>query len=257
MTNPNWGLLDNGSGFQNALAQGYQFGSAIKQRREEKELNNALASYDPANPESWRDVAKVDPRTGIQLRGQQMEYEQRNRKAEQEAQEAQLKAQEAGRKQMTQMAQLLNQATPENYQQILGVAGQMGFDVSKVPQAYDPAWVESQKMIVEAFVKDDGQTISGIARELQDAGYQPGTPEFNDAMRGVINNKYASEYVDQGGNTRRRSALNLPPSGQSGPQPGAVVGGFRFKGGDPNDRNSWEQAGGGGGNVTSGFLGGL
>jgi hypothetical protein len=41
-----------------------------------------------------------------------------------------------------------------------------------------------------------------------------------------------------------------------GPQPGAVVDGFRFKGGNPNDRNSWEPvAGGAGSNAGSNFPG--
>lgn len=46
------------------------------------------------------------------------------------------------------------------------------------------------------------------------------------------------------------------PTAQAGPQPGAVVGGYRFKGGNPNDRGNWEQAtGGGAGNGTGTFQG--
>lgn len=41
-----------------------------------------------------------------------------------------------------------------------------------------------------------------------------------------------------------------PPSG--GPQPGAVISGYRFKGGNPNDRNSWEPVQGGAGGNTGG-----
>lgn len=36
----------------------------------------------------------------------------------------------------------------------------------------------------------------------------------------------------------------LNPSSSSGPQIGQVFNGYRFKGGNPNDRNSWEPAGG-------------
>ena len=39
----------------------------------------------------------------------------------------------------------------------------------------------------------------------------------------------------------------------AGPQVGAVVSGYRFKGGNPNDRASWEPAGGGAGNGVGGF----
>lgn len=46
------------------------------------------------------------------------------------------------------------------------------------------------------------------------------------------------------------------PAG-SGPRPGDVEDGYRFKGGDPADPNNWIKVGGGGGNVTSGFLDGL
>ena len=104
-------------------------------------------------------------------------------------------------------------------------------------------------MIADAFEKDGGQQISGIARELVDAGYRPGTPEFQRAMTGVINNKYASDYVDDKGNTRRRSALNLTPA-QGGPAPGTVEEGYRFKGGNPADPNAWEPVTAGGPQVA-------
>lgn len=39
------------------------------------------------------------------------------------------------------------------------------------------------------------------------------------------------------------------------PQPGEVVNGFRYNGGDPNSPQSWEKAGGGAGNGTGGFQG--
>ena len=40
-----------------------------------------------------------------------------------------------------------------------------------------------------------------------------------------------------------------------GPQPGQVVNGYRFKGGNPNDQNSWEPVGGGAGNGAATFPG--
>lgn len=45
--------------------------------------------------------------------------------------------------------------------------------------------------------------------------------------------------------SQRRSAASNIPSGsplQGGPTPGSVVDGYRFKGGNPNDPNAWEDA---------------
>lgn len=232
--------------------------STARETKRQEGLDNALATYSqaPDDPSAVAGIARYDPRTAIQIGQMQQDGAYKR-------QQMQATQQKAGMEQMTVMAKLLNQSTDEGtYQQSLAAARQMGLDVSKAPPQFDPAWVGQQKMIVEAFTKDGGQGISGIARELQDAGYKPGSTEFAEAMRGVINNKYATEYVDEAGNTRRRSALNLggPPGGEGAtprpmgaPSPGQIVNGHRFKGGNPKDPASWEAAGGGGGNVTSGF----
>ena len=201
--------MDFGSpNFSNALLSGFNTGREMKRQ---DGLNNALAGYleNPGNPGALSEIARYDAPAAMQLQQRQAQQA----KAQAEAQAAQ---QQAGREQMLITGKLLNSAVDEgSYQQSLAAAKQYGIDVSKAPPQYDPAWVQQQRMIVDAFSKDEGQSISGIARELSDAGYKPGTPEFADAMRGVINNKYASEYVDDQGNTRRRSALNLgaqPPA---------------------------------------------
>lgn len=211
--------------------------AAFRQGREDRRVSdaqNALAAYATnPNEQTLSGAAQYAPEFVIRERGRMQDQQAQQRKQHQE--------------QMVMMGRLLDHAQdPQTYAESLAAARQAGIDVSTVPQQYDPAWVDRQRLVVRAFNDDGGERISGIARELVDAGYQPGTEEFNGAMRSVISNKYASEYVDDAGNTRRRSALNLEGPAQAGPQPGVVEDGYRFKGGNPADPSSWERVGQGG-----------
>lgn len=195
---------------QNALAAFDQG----RQRRQQQDAQNALATLvqNPNDEAAIGSLAQSDPSTAMKFRQQQQEFGLKQ-------QDQQVAAQKRAQEQMVVMGRLLDHAKDEgSYQQARAAAQQMGIDVSGAPPSFDPNWIGQQRMIMQAYSKD-GQQFSGIARELQDAGYQPGSPEFAEAMRGVIQNKYASEYVDERGKTRRRSALNLSP--QSGGQFGA------------------------------------
>lgn len=208
MVSPNWGLM----GGNNALAM-FQFGANLGQQarasQDERALKDAVGAYatNPNDPNALAGVMKVDPRLGMQFQQRQ----QQTQAAQQEAQRGRVK----------EIARLFDGVTPENYPQRIAAAQSLGIDVAGVPQQFDPAWVAQNKAIFDAFANDDGQRLSGLARELVDAGYQPNTPEFNQAMRGVISNKYASEYVDDQGNMRRRSALDLSGPQQAAPQAAA------------------------------------
>lgn len=200
----NWNMgiaPDAGGNALNAFESG-------RKARDEMQGRNALAAYatDP-NDQNLNALAQSQPQFVIQQK-QQMAQQQAG-------------LIEKHRAEMGLMAKLAEQVKDEgSYQQALQVAKQYGLDVSQAPPNYDPNWASQMGMIANAFLKDDGKTLSGIAKELTDAGYQPGTPQFMQAMTGVINNKYASDYVDEQGNTRRRSALDLQGAGQQG-QPAA------------------------------------
>lgn len=58
------------AGFQNALATGLQLGQVARQNQERREYRNALAQFDPTNPETVKPIMAADPRLGMQLQGQ-------------------------------------------------------------------------------------------------------------------------------------------------------------------------------------------
>lgn len=142
-----------------------------------------------------------DLRTAITLRNSQREQQQAQAKAKGE--------------QFQQLGRILNHATDETtYQQSLAAAKQIGLDVSNAPPSFDPNWVNQQKLVLQAYEKDGGQQISGLARELTDAGYKPGTPEFAAAMRTALQGKYAPTYTDEQGNMRQGQLPPLPGQAQ-------------------------------------------
>ena len=192
----------------NAMAA-FQQGRQVKEQRDAKE---AMAAYAVNPNESGLNaLAQYDPKFVV-------ETKQAQAGAQQKSQAEQLQV----------MGRLLEEVTPETYTQALNVAQRYGIDISQAPQQYDPNWVGEMRMLTRAATKDGGQQISGIARELIDAGYKPGTPEFETALRGVISNKYASEYVDDAGNMRRRSALDLGGGAPSAPSvPPAAISELR------------------------------
>ncbi len=156
---PNWSL---GQG-NNALAmfqQGAQIGSQIAQRKEQSEYRKQQ----------------------LELQKQQGARQDAEFAASQE--ERANKEQEAQRGKIVTMGKLLSRAKdPVTYAQSRAAAQQLGFDVAAIPEQYDPNWVAQQSMIVQAYQDGGAEKMSNTARELADAGYQPGTPEFNQQMR--------------------------------------------------------------------------
>lgn len=216
-------MIDPNAIATNALAA-FQMG---RQEREHQDARRAFGDY-ASNPseQGLNALAQFDPRFVMAERERQTQQQQSQ--------------QQQAREQQQIVARLINSVTDEaTYQQALSAAQRLGLDTNGAPPNFDPQWVGEMKFLATA-MQDRRDDLPGIADELVAAGFNPGTPEFIEAMRGVINNKYASEYVDEGGNIRRRSALALP-SVQQGPQPGAIEDGYRFKGGNPADPNSWEQ----------------
>lgn len=232
MTNPNFGLLMGaGNGFQNALAMGMQYGQMARQRSEEKEYRNALAGYDPANPETIKPIMAIDPRTGIQL--------QRDAAAQAQTTREQRQVDAAT------MRRLLGHAKG-NPQQAYAAAQGMGIDLSGVPAPDSPEfqpWVDQQLFLFDALDTKEGQEILSTAgKQAYDEGLRPGDGKFEQRVTEIWQQNGAIPYVGPGGETR----LYVPGRTQQvGPEPGSLVGGFKFRGGNPNDPNAWEPVQGG------------
>jgi len=196
-------------------------GQAFRQGQETRRQadgRNALAAY-AANPneQSLNALAPVAPEFVIQQR-QGMAKQQQDQQATAAKQQ---------KEQIGVIGRLLSNVRDEpKYQQALAAARQGGIDLTDVPQSFDPNWVSQTKMLADAYTVDGGQRMSGLARELQDAGYQPGTPAFQQAMTVALQGKYAPQYTDQQGNLRQGTLPALPQSGQAAqtaPQPAKIT----------------------------------
>lgn len=152
----------------------------------------------------WGDLTPQDRQTALSF----MKYNQDQQSAQQQQQQTQ----------MVQLGRLLDYAKDETtYQQARQAAQQIGIDVSRAPANFDPAWVQQQRMVLSAFEKDGGQQISGLKRELIDAGYQEGSPALQEAMYKALSGKYGSEYYDDTTGQIKRTALPLPQAAPTKP----------------------------------------
>lgn len=76
-------------GFQNSLMMGMQIGENVnrsimqgRQMREERDYKNALAQFDPSNPDTLKPIMAANPEVGLQLGKQVQEQQAAARKAQ-------------------------------------------------------------------------------------------------------------------------------------------------------------------------------
>lgn len=237
----NWGLAQGG-GFQNALAMGMQMGAQAREAKERKEYRNALAQYDPNNPETIKPIMEVDPRTGLHL--------------QQQAQRAQAQQTEQRRADLPMMTRLLEHAAqgPEQWQQARGLAQQYGIDVSGLPEQFDPEWAQSQAQTMKLLATPEGQeALSTAGKQAVDMGFQPGTPDFQAKVTEIWQQNGAIPYTDSEGATR----LYIP--GRNGVRTSQQITEGTVIENDAGERmvfrgGKWEaMTGGGAGNSAGGF----
>jgi hypothetical protein len=214
-----------GNAFLTAFDQG-------RQRRIEGETQNALAKYaaNPDDPQAMESLTRYNPQLAIQLQ-------------ERKQQQA-LKGLEAHREKIVMGAKIVRQLQPKDdagWQQVLQMAQQVGIDLADVPRNFDPQYVQGLVSVADALAPQREAQDPGIIREFQIA-----------TERGLVPPGTSYQQYLAMRNPGMMSPVVIPenatvemPGQQGGPQPGAIEDGYRFKGGNPADPNSWEPVNGG------------
>jgi len=266
----NWGGAAQNNNPLAYFAMGQQIGQNIVDSRVGKATANILTGQIPGQSaggmtpgigdqhnrdigKDWATIARYNPQLFGQLQQRQVEQAKLQREEQQ--------------KQAATFRQLLKQAGTDP-QQAIGAAQQLGIPLNGMPQPGTPdfeKWRQTQLFIVDAIETPEGKDmLTNTAKEvmltLPPEHRNPNSPVFIDAMRKRIEAEALKTipYTQGGGvagynpMTGQTNTIVAPNPGgftagapvNSGPAPGTVVGGYRFKGGNPNDRNSWEPAGG-------------
>lgn len=242
-----------GRAFQQGLAQ-------AKAEREEREVRGALSAYavNPDDPTAFERLAQYRPELAIQIRQDQ-------EKRQQQAQVADLQRRFAAgdREAGAQLAGIDLEAydkLADNERAQMGervtAIGQAALRISQLPEAERPAaWDAAVDQLSANFPElaqfrgqyspealmsaiDSAKLVNDFF-ELERPRWTP-IPE-NAVIVNTADPAAVQEYMSSLGQ-------------RGGIQTGEVVNGYRFKGGDPNDRNSWEQVtGGAGGNAGGNF----
>lgn len=236
----NWSALGAPIDVASAVRRGFEHGSALRERQEERSRRDtfqrsAFAAYDPQTGQ----VNAPAMRSAFAGAG---DIEGALRFDAQQAQRA-ASARQAESSRLGQLARLADQATPQNWTQIREAATQLGINAEQIPEAYDEQWLSRQRLMLRAM--SDPEEMTTFQRDAAAAGYEPGS----DGYRRYFENRYAPQplIASNGDGTftviPRGNPASTPSS--TGAQPGMVVNGMRFRGGDYRDRNNWEPAQGG------------
>jgi hypothetical protein len=189
----NWGPGAAG-GFQNALSTGLQLGQMARQQKQQ----NALMQQRQAQ---------------IDLQGRQFEADQAAA-----AEKAQREANERKLAQLPKVVGLLETVNDEpSFQRARQIAGQeFGFDLSNVPQTYDPNWMAENLPVLK--VLSDPAQKDQLDRDLDRLGFPVGSEGREGAARELILFKYGKPVTTADG----RAAIEMPTISMPG-QGGATA----------------------------------
>lgn len=236
MTQINWDLLGQPVDIGGAIQQGLQQG---QQRNRERATDNALRALiaNPNDPNVVNELAKYDPRMAYQIQGQQVQ--QQRAQAEQAARVGAARGDQGALEDLAGFNLddwfKFDKRTKDEYAKGIETIGQLAL-MADTPQEWDD--------IVGQLAQHSPELQRYIGRfDLREAIIA----EAGKASEFIKQNQPSYQVIPEGGmlvNTRDPQALAQVGGGQGGPQPGTVEDGYRFKGGNPADPNSWEPADG-------------
>jgi hypothetical protein len=198
----------------------------------------------------------IQQREQREMRQQAMQEHQEDRefRRTQMTQQAAMRQTEAHREKIIGGAKIFREAKRRNpnlpdeqvYASIMPILAQAGIDTSTLPPPGSPdvkQYLQGVLTLADAWAPEKEPAQPNIAKEVD---YYRSIGRDDLAQQLLTRHAEGGPIVAANGDGTFQIIPRNVATKPSGPQPGAVVNGFRFRGGNPNDRNSWEPEGQGG-----------
>lgn len=216
--------VDVGQQFQ----AGLEHGRVVQQQQQRQNALRTLAA-NPNDPGAQNALLAVDPATSLQLRDQHMQEQQFSH------QQA-LAALQQHRDRINFAGELMDQHPVKDqasYSAVLGAMRQAGYDISDIPQNYDPSYVAGVQQAHSSLQRmEPGYTVvQGATRFRGDGSVEArGNPEPDTVVPITAGGSYMVRHVDpQTGQTHLFGSNGVggqggqPPVTATNPQTGARV----------------------------------
>jgi hypothetical protein len=253
--------LQNPSNAGNAFQQGYQISRENKRR---DAYDNALSTLalNPNDEQAIQGLVKVDPKAGFDYANQQRQQQAQAQRAQYET-EVKQRAAQGEQQAIAELAgfdwnawKSISQQDKQALKQRNDYLGQAALAISQLPdEQRAAAWDAYAQQGAQLGYDDLGQYIGQYSPDslnsmIANTGNVAKMLELDAPNYRVVPDGGALVNID---NSEAIKEFNRQSSQVALPEVGAVDGGYRFRGGDPSNKENWEKVGGSGGNATGSF----